>query len=259
MKRLLLSLLVWVSIHGIAQEGTPELITDRPDQTESSSVVPLGALQIETGFIMENDETGLTKQKLYTVNSTLFRYGLLKNLELRLGLEYLKDRVEIKNPNTVNIISGLSPLYTGFKIKIAGENGWVPEIAFLGGLILPFTADEDYKPSYASAAMRFAFSHTLSDRFSIGYNLRAEWDGESAIPEYFYSLALGFGLTHLLGIYVESYGFVSQENDNHHHLDAGFTYLLLPNLQLDISGGLGINVEAIDNFFSLGLSCRLPY
>ena len=74
MKRLLLSLLVWVSIHGIAQERTPELITDRPDQTESSSVVPLGALQIETGFIMENDETGLTKQS-YTL--LILRYFVM--------------------------------------------------------------------------------------------------------------------------------------------------------------------------------------
>ena len=57
MKRVLLLLLALVSILGIAQEETPELITDRPDQTESSSVVPLGALQIETGFTMESDET----------------------------------------------------------------------------------------------------------------------------------------------------------------------------------------------------------
>ena len=29
------------------------LVTDRPDQTESSSVVPLGALQVETGAFYE--------------------------------------------------------------------------------------------------------------------------------------------------------------------------------------------------------------
>ena len=39
-----------------AQDNGAELITDRPDQTESSAVVPRKLLQIETGFLMENNE-----------------------------------------------------------------------------------------------------------------------------------------------------------------------------------------------------------
>jgi len=33
-----------------ARDPVTELVTDRPDQTESSSVVPLHLLQLETGF-----------------------------------------------------------------------------------------------------------------------------------------------------------------------------------------------------------------
>lgn len=51
-----------ITVTARAQNGTPELITDRPDQTESYVVVPHKFLQVETGFEMENNETELVKQ-----------------------------------------------------------------------------------------------------------------------------------------------------------------------------------------------------
>lgn len=241
-----------------AQYETIELITDRPDQTESSSVVPRKSLQIETGFVMENNETEFIEQKSYAYNTTLLRYGMLENFELRLGLEYSGEKVSIKNTDTVQTFSGLSPIYAGFKVKIADEEGWKPEIAFLGGLVLPFTANDDFKPEYSAASIRFAFSHTLSDRFSIGYNLGAEWDGVTAVPGYFYSFALGIGLTDKLGMFVEGFGLLPEKGNSEHLFDAGFTYLVFPNFQLDISSGIGLNDNATDNFLSFGLTYRIP-
>lgn len=208
-----------------AQEVATELITDRPDQTESSVVVPLKALQIETGFVMESDKTDWGTRTAFAYNSTLLRYGLLKNFELRIGIEYLGERVKTNNTNTTSKISGFSPLYTGFKVKIADEEDWKPEMAFLGGLVLPFTANKDFKSEYTAADMRFAFAHTLSNHFSIGYNLGAEWDGETAIPAYFYSVSLGAGITDGLGMFIESYGWLPEEGQAEHLLDTGLTYL----------------------------------
>lgn len=171
---IILSIFIGITTLIKAQDEVSELITDRPDQTELSSVVPHKSLQIETGFVLENDETDLIKQKSFAYNTTLLRYGLLENFELRLGMEYLGEEVFIKNTDTTNTFSGLSPINTGLKVKIADEDGWKPEIAFLGGLVLPFTANEDFKPEYTAQNIRFSFAHTLSDRFSIGYNLGAE-------------------------------------------------------------------------------------
>lgn len=257
MRKIYLIILILLSISVKAQNESTELITDRPDQTESSVVVPLHYLQIESGFVMENSNTQWSKHKAFAYNSTLLRYGLLSNFELRLGLEYLGENETIKNSNTSNKISGLSPLYTGFKVKITEEKEWKPKFAFLGGLILPFTAGDDFKPEYPAADIRFAFSHTLSDRFSLGYNLGAEWSGETAVPSYFYSVSLGAVLTDNLGMFVESYGHLQESVKAEHLLDAGLTYLLLPNFQLDISGGIGIQ-NSIDNFISMGFTYRIP-
>lgn len=241
-----------------AQEKIPDLVTDRPDQTESSTTVPLKYFQLETGFFMEINDRGLFREEAFAYNTSLLRYGLLENLELRLGIEYLGERTKTHISDSSYSISGFSPLYTGFKLKIEEENGWKPEIAFLGGLVLPFTAGNDFRPEYTAANIRFSFSHTLSDRISLGYNLGAEWDGDSAIPGYFYSLALGVGLTERLGAFGESYGLIKENGYKEHMLDAGFTYLLSQNFQLDISGGIGLNENATDYFISFGFSYRIP-
>ena len=257
MRLTLFTLIILFSLSLNAQEKIADLVTDRPDQTESSSVVPHRSLQIESGFLLENKNGDAFDEKNLAYNSTLLRYGLLENFELRLGMEYLGYKQIFPDTDEENTALGLSPLYAGFKVAITEEKGWIPEIAFLGGMVLPFTADDNFKPKHAAANMRFSVAHTLSDRFSLGYNLGVEWDGESAEPGYFYSLALGIGLLDKLGMYVESFGLIS-ENGAEHLVDGGFTYLLFPNFQLDISGGLGLNDEAIDNYVSIGFSYRIP-
>jgi hypothetical protein len=258
MRNYILIMLLLINSLLIAQDDVPEFVTDRPDQTESSSVVPAKSLQIETGFVWESDESDNFKQNTFVYNTTLLRYGLLERMELRLGLAYLSEEIKIKNTDTTNTVSGFSPLYAGFKVYITDENGWIPEIAFLGGLVIPVIAHQDFKAPYSAPTMRFAFSHTLSERFSLGYNLGAEWYGETAVPDYYYSIALGIAITDHIGTYVEGFGFIPEEGRATHLIDAGFTFLVLPNLQLDISGGLGLTEESIDNYLSFGLSYRLP-
>lgn len=248
--------LIVISVSVKAQDAYPGLVTDRPDQTESSAVVPLKAFQIETGFMMETDHTDVFENRSFAWNTTLVRYGLLHNLELRLGMEYLGSHTDHLISGSGSA-SGLGPLYTGLKINVLEEAGAVPEVAFLAGLTLPFLASEAFQPQYTAPDMRIAVSHTLSEMLSLAYNLGAEWDGDSAVPGYFYSAALGIGVTGNLGMFVETYGLLYGDGDAEHMLDAGFTYLVLPDLQVDLSAGIGINEHAIDNFISFGLSYRI--
>ncbi|NCA86057.1 MAG: transporter [Clostridia bacterium] len=258
MKTLISTLFLFFAIALQAQQQVPDLVTDRPEQTESAAIVPKHFLQIETGFILESEKNEISRIKSFAYNNTLLRYGLWDNFELRLGAAFLGDNVWKNNSDFSQNTAGFSPLYTGFKVKVAEEKGLRPDIAFLGGLVLPFTAGSDYKPSYTGATMRFAFSNTLSERLSLGYNLGVEWDGETAIPNYFYSVSLGIGLIENLGMFVESFGTIPEAGTAQHQLDAGFTYLLAPNFQVDVSGGIGLNDEAPDNFISFGLSYRIP-
>ncbi len=55
MRRIIILLAITTSVisSAIGQEEKPELVTDRPDQTEAPSIVPRGGLQVETGFVFE--------------------------------------------------------------------------------------------------------------------------------------------------------------------------------------------------------------
>lgn len=252
----LCSFLFGLFINAQETETNYSIITDRPDQTESPFLVPKNFFQIETGFsYSESNEHDFTEKEI-VYNSTLLRYGLLDNLELRLGLGF-SELESLSGSGIETKISGTSPLYTGFKIGVVEEKGLLPQIGFLGGLSLPFAASEEFKPEGTGGDFRFAFSHTLSEKFGFSYNLGVSWNGENPFVNYIYSAALGYAFTEKLSGFVELYGDFPEEETGNILADAGFTYLISNQLQIDLSGGNGLNTNQ-DFFVGAGLSLRLP-
>lgn len=239
-----------------AQQERPELITDRPDATEAPSVVVRGALQIESGALFTSFEDDVLQTNTTTYNTTLLRFGLLENLELRLGWNFVEQRNKLSTAQEEFIQSGLSPLLLGMKVNITQEKGWLPTIGLIGHLFLPFTASDDFKPQNTSVDFRFAFDHTLSDSSSIAYNLGAQWEADTPGAAYIYTLAYGYSLTDSFGLYAELYGDMPENNSANHYWDAGLTYLVLPNLQLDATVGTSIT-EGQDILVSAGFSYRI--
>jgi hypothetical protein len=248
---LLLFAFIICKAHG--QEETQELVTDRPDQTESAQIVPMGSLQIETGFMIEDDGPFTN----YTYNTSLFRYGINKNFELRLITEYLGTKTQISgSPETS--ANGFSPLSFGTKIKIAKANGIIPEMAFLGHITFR-TGSKEFQPDFIAPDFRFSMEYDLSEKFSLGVNLGAEWDGVNPNATGIYTLVGGAGLSEKIGLFVELYGFVSEQTDQpDHRFNAGLTYMISDLIQFDVSGGFGLSGISPDNFISTGISFRTP-
>ena len=247
------------SISAFTQEEQPHdvLITDRPDATESPTAMPKGYLQVETGGFYESFEDNGIKNETYTYNTTLVRYGLLNNLELRLGWDFLEGQTKVNGMTLDNVTSGFNPLLFGFKTTIAEENGWMPEIGFLGHLYLPFTAGTDYKPETTGVDFRFSFANTLSEKSSIAYNLGAAWRDDSPEAAYLYTIAYGYSITGKLGAYAELYGDFPENSKANHLWDAGLTYLVSNNVQLDATVGSSIT-KGQDLLLSAGVSFRVP-
>lgn len=234
----------------------PELITDRPDQTESSSVVPRGYIQIETGFTY-SDEGSESRTLEYP--GTLVRIGLTERLELRLGTQGFVS--EFESDET----TGYGDSELGTKIYFWQEKGWRPETALLTSASMP-TGNDAFSTGRVDPSFRFAFSHTLSETISLAYNLGAAWEtvrttsGRSTLANAQYTLVTGFALTDRLGAFAEFFGDtpLSAGGGSALSVDGGFTYLLRPNVQLDLAAGAGITNEAPDWFLTAGVSFRLP-
>lgn len=232
------------------------LVTDRPDATEASSTVGKGIVQIETGGLYESFEENSVKTESYVFNTMLIRYGLLDNLEFRLGWDY-EERQTTINGNKINdITSGLSPLLLGLKIDIANENGAMPEIALIGHVFPIFSASTDYRPEYTGVDFRLSLSHTLSQKSSLGYNIGAQWGNDSPEAAAIYTLAYGYSISNKFGAYAELYGDLPEDSSANHFWDAGLTYLASNDLQFDVYCGTSIT-KGQDLLLGLGLSYRI--
>lgn len=97
---------------GGAQEA---IVTDRPDFTESAEVVAVGRIQLETGASFED----AGEVELAEVGELLLRIGLVRDLELRLGVGSYVD-VADGGP------SGLGDGSVGLKLELneGDAGGW---------------------------------------------------------------------------------------------------------------------------------------
>lgn len=236
---------------GGADAQSPDLVTDRPDQTESAAVVPRGLFQVETGYLFTRDGGVNT----HAAPGTLFRIGLGGRTELRLGHAGLVGRPDGRGAGDSGI---------GAKVNLVSRaDDRRPEIALLGALSLP-TGTPGFSSGGADAAFLAAFAHALGPRLSLGWNAGAAWESSPDQPGrdafLVYSLALGVGLTDRLGVFLEAFGDrqVGGATPAAAAVDAGLTLLLNDVLQFDVSAGRGLRGPADDMFVGTGLSFRWP-
>jgi hypothetical protein len=227
MKKLTLFFILLIAFGSLySQEKTEEcyalpLVTDRPDQTESSITVPVKQLQIESGFMFETDEFKGFRYDAFAYNSTLLRYGLVNGFELRLGIEYMSIAEEFKSKNYEKTLTGFTPLTVGMKVFLFEEKGLRPEASLLGHISIPDFASEDFKGGLMAHDFIFSFSHTISNKLSFGYNLGAEWDGVKPNAIGIYSGVIGVGLHDKVGFFIESYGRVPEGGGRLPHVGYG--------------------------------------
>ena len=263
-----LSLVIFTLVPCFAQEKVspkPELVTDRPDQTESSVLVPPGYVQVETGWSLLRHQEGGIRTNTHAFPGTLLRIGVLDRMELRLDYGgFLREQTQEAGQSTH--LSGSGDMGVGTKLYFWEEQGWVPEAALLAGVSLP-VGKEQFSSGRADPTFRLSLSHTLSDRLSFGYNLGATW--ESTLDEtndrdtlslFNYTAVLGMSLSDRTGLYAEVFGDIplNAKGGPRNSVDGGLAYLIRDNLQVDGAAGVGLSHSADDWFVGLGITARLP-
>ena len=235
-----------------SNDSIPDFISDRPDQTESPNAVPLKYFQVETGFQYEKFEIASFEFENYTYNTTLLRYGLFKKFELRLGANLLNLENKYFAPES-DPATGFSPILFGAKYELLNEKGWIPQIGIIGSAFIPVGGN--YDSGELETQLRLAFSHSLSEKSGLSYNLGFNL-GNNADTVFLYTLSYGYNVVDPLTLYAEVYG-TMLDADFDHNWNAGFTYALSHNVQLDGYVGTGINTNQ-NLLLGVGVSFRLP-
>lgn len=221
-----------------------QIITDRPDQTESPISVPSGSLQIETGIqVTYSGEQERTSELL--LPTSLFRIGLSKSLELRVLSQFERSSVgELTN-------NGVSDLQIGAKLWIAGGQEATTNVGWLTHFSVPTGSTELSRNEVAFSSL-IAVDHALTDKVGLAYNLGYSNIG-SAAGGLTYTLALAYEVNSKMSIYVEPFGIYDDFQYLQINADAGIAYLINQDLQFDFSFGTGLYDNRM-NYLSTGVS-----
>lgn len=266
----LLFLAAWVPTLVVALAGSAwaqpaELVTDRPDRTESAVTVPKGALQVEFGALWLFERSPRADLDVVEVPGSLVRYGLWERAELRLGwggwTETWLDTASERSRST-----GITDPEIGVKWAIVDPGARRLNLAVIGHVSLP-VGDEVVGSPSADPSVRLAAAYPLGDRLSLGGNLGYELrtleratGGSRTLGRWVYTAAMGIDLAPRWGAFFELFGDLPGSDPGRavHAFDGGVTCLLASLVQLDVSVGFGTNEEAPDRFAGVGLSFRVP-
>lgn len=226
-----------------AQEELPVLPADRPGYTWGAEVLPLHKVSWENGIGFESSSDG---SHTMTLNSTIIRYGIFDNMELRIGTDFLMFNDGLSTRNTL----GIAPLTFGTKIKVFESSNWLPSIGLLAEFQTPHIGSKALLPSHLAPSMYVLFEHSINDWMWLCYNAGVVWDGETATPQTFLSLATGFNITDDIGTFVDCYNYLHPEDGNQYMSEIGLTWMVLPRLQVDIECGL--DLQNLGKYFSIG-------
>jgi hypothetical protein len=215
------------------------IVTDRPDFTESTEVVPLHSLQAEAGLTVASDDD----QEIVSGPELLLRFGLLDRLELRLEApDYVDAGAGIR---------GFGDAAAGVKLQIGPLDDW--GLAAIGMLTIPVGEN-----LIGSGRVDPSFILTAAGDLPAGISLGAQLGVASSAGEADLSATLvaGTALAARVGTFAEVAG-TDLAHDAGLLLHHGYTVSLGENAQFDVHLAAGLAGTAPDWLVGAGAAIRL--
>ncbi len=234
----------------------PEMVTDRPDFTESASVVPTGHLQLEAGYTFTRDrgDEGLRRDHAYP--EALLRIGLTERVELRAGQSFLTTRTVPVPSGPSDRSTGADDLYLGMKIRLFDQRAGRPELALIAQATLPTGSDSvGARRTLPGLNVVYAWE-VVPGLVSLAASTQGNLALDAADDDYLeltQSVSIGWSLTDRVGAFTEWFASFPAARragvSAAHSVDAGFTVKIGPGIQWDVRAGAGLS-RAADGFFA---------
>ena len=219
-----------------------DLVTDRPDFTESAIAVPLGSVQIESGgtVTVEGDATEVSGPE------ALVRWGFARGVELRVATP---DAAVLRVDGET--VDGFTDAGVGVKVELATLAGW--DLALIAEASVPL-GDDTFGSSVVSP---LAILIAGRDVGALGLGTQAEvrWDRAADSVELAAAAVVGTEIVPGVGTFGELAGaLIEDELSLLGH--AGLTYAVAPLVQLDVHAAIGLTDAAPDALVGAGISAR---
>ena len=246
------------------QEFMRELSTDRPDKTESPYTVDSGHFQLEMDFAnFTAADTGGVRTRAWNVAPINLKIGLLNQIDLQFifdGYLHVRAHDEKARPETMTR-SGVGDFTTRLKVNLWGDDGGKTAFAVLPFVKFP-TNTNGLGNNAVEGGILFPLAVKLPADFDLGTEVgvgifrNGEDDGRHG--EFIQSVTVGHAVVGKLSGYAELFSNLSTQR----HagwigtVDAGVSYLVTDNIQLDAGCNFGVTQAADDFNPFTGISIR---
>lgn len=242
------------------------LSTDRPDATESPFTVDAGHVQIELSFLEYTREGDGGRSDTFAFAPFNLKLGLLNNTDLQLVFTPWID----EDTRGGARVTGVGDTQLRLKINLWGNDppddppGGAPgrtAFAFMPFISFP-TGDEDLSSGRVEGGLIFPFAVELPEGFGLGLMAELDFvydrDASGYQTDFVHTAVVGRDLTESLGAFVEYVGAENLSTSDAYRasLNAGVTYAIGADLQLDAGVGFGLTRAAEDFTVFAGMSCR---
>ena len=238
--QLLICLLLHIFFQCGLSQNAETIKTDRPDQSDGTYTMTKNTFQLESGFVI-----GQNIQS-YFLQTNMLRYGITSSTEIRLLIDY----------GVVGSETGIFSPGISIKQHLLTQKKWIPEISAVGYIRIPDFATDHFKTDSPAATFLFAFQNTVSDQFSIGYNLGATLDGDHAYKTWIVTSSVGYSINKKISFFLEYFSSFENVLKPSNNLDGGVMWIVKDNFQLDIAVGTTLFTDEKNNFLTTGISYR---
>jgi hypothetical protein len=246
---------------GDAAPQARELSTDRPDKTESPFTVPAGRWQAEAdafSFLLDEHGTdaAVARTTGWSAAAVNLKFGVTDRLDLQFVLPAWGEQERKFTDGHRERERGWSDLTIRAKLNLFGNDRGNMAMALMPFISLP-TAGGAFGSDGVEAGLIIPFAVKLPGGWNLGTMIEGDLRREDRRPTFagIASVTLSHDITARLGGYVEWWnewtrpGWAST-------FDAGLTFRVTPNVQLDAGANFGLTRSADDLTVFTGISIR---
>jgi len=244
-----------------------EMSTDRPDRTESPYTVDAGHFQIEMDVLSyaydrDNGLPGDTRVESVSIAPMNLKVGLCNRADLQLVLEtYTSVRTHVRATRQVEKQRGFGDILVRVKGNMWGNDGGPTALALMPYVKLP-TNQDDLGNNSVEGGLIAPLAVELPRGWGMGLMTQFDYVRDEGArghhPEFVNTITFGHHIVGDLDGYIEFFSAVSTERGSEWigTVDAGFTYGLTDDIQLDAGINIGVTRSADDWNPFLGISWR---
>ena len=228
-------------------EPAPAIVTDRPDVTESSIVVPKGSLQFENGITWTTNHSNQSVD----FSETLVRFGISTRMELRVVIpNYFKD---VTGTNA----SGFDDIAVGVKQQLGPLWGHF-DLAVIAALGLPSGADRISSHGY-DPFIKLPWSKDLAKGWLLGGMQSLFWNTTAGRRNLVWepTFMVEKEISGPWSVFAEYAGDFARQGSSKQITHFGTTYRITPKQQIDFHLGFGVSPAEPQHFLAVGYSIRL--